>query len=64
MHSSFHKSLMERVNQYLNDRIESFDDNSPCRSKDECNLFHVYNWIQFFTSMYNDVIANNNNNFW
>ena len=31
--------------------------------KDECNLFHVYNWIQFFVSMYNDTIANNNNDF-
>ena len=30
--------------------------------KDECNLFHVHNWIQFFVSMYNDTIANNNNN--
>jgi hypothetical protein len=29
----------------------------------ECNLFHVYNWIQFFVSMYNDTIANNNNDF-
>ena len=29
----------------------------------ECNLLHVHNWIQFFESMYNDTIANNNNNF-
>ena len=30
----------------------------------ECNLFHVYNLIQFFfVSMYNDKIANNNNDF-
>ena len=48
-----------RVNQYLKDRIESFDDYYPCM-KYECNLFHVYNWIQFFVSMYNDTIANNN----
>ena len=20
----------------------------PCRQKEECHLFHVYNWIQFF----------------
>jgi hypothetical protein len=26
----------------------------------ECNLFHVYNWIQLFVSMYNDTITNNN----
>ena len=24
-----------------------------------CNLFHVYNWIQFFVSMFNDTITNN-----
>ena len=29
----------------------------------ECNLFHVHNWIQFFVSMYNDTISNNNNDF-
>ena len=29
--------------------------------QNECNLFHVHNWIQFFVSMYNDTIANNNN---
>jgi len=26
LHSSIEKSLMERVNQFLKDRIESFDD--------------------------------------
>ena len=25
--------------------------------QDECNLFHVYNWIQFFISMYNDTTS-------
>jgi putative transposase len=64
LHSPFQKSLMERVNQYLKDRIESFDDYYPCRQKEECNLFHVRNWIQFFVSMYNDTIANNKNYFW
>jgi putative transposase len=64
LHSSIEKSLMERVNQFLKDRIESFDDYYPCRQKEnECNLFHVYNWIQFYVSMYNDTIANNNNNY-
>jgi hypothetical protein len=29
----------------------------------ECNLLHVYNWLQFFVSMYNDTIANNNYDF-
>jgi len=59
LYSSIEKSLMERVNQYLKDRIESFDDYYPC-IKENCNLFHVYNWIQFFVSIYDDNIANNN----
>ena len=62
LHSSIEKSLMERVNQYFKDRTESFDDYYPCRQM-ECNLFHVYNWIQFFVSMYNDAITNNTYNF-
>jgi putative transposase len=60
LHSPIEKSLMERINQYFKDRIESFDDYYPCMQKEECNLFHVHNWIQFFVSMYNDTIANNN----
>jgi putative transposase len=54
---------MERVNQYFKDRTESFDDYYPCRlqkDSDECILFHVHNWIQFFVSMYNDIISNKN----
>jgi putative transposase len=50
---------MERVNQYFKDRIECFDDYYPCMQKDECNLFHVHNWIQFFVSMYNDTSYKN-----
>ena len=42
--------------QYFKDRTEGFDDYYPCIQKEnECNLFHVYNWIQFFVSMYNSV---------
>jgi len=59
LHSPFQKSLMERVNQFLKDRIESFNEYYPC-IKEECNLFHVYNWIQFFVFMYNDTIVNHN----
>ena len=59
LHSSLEKSLMERVNQYFKDRTESFDDYYSCM-QDECNLFHVYNWIQFFVSMYNDTISKKN----
>ena len=58
LHSPFQKSLMERVNQYFKDRTESFDDYYPCM-QNECNLFHVYNWIQFFVSMYNNTIFEN-----
>jgi len=59
LHSSLEKSLMERVNQYFKDRIESFDDYYPC-TRNECNLFHVHNWIQFFVSMYNDTTSKKN----
>src|ERR1044072_6144869 len=58
LHSSSEKNLMERVNQYLKDRIECFDDYYPCM-QNECNLFHVHNWIQFFVSMYNDTTFEN-----
>ena len=51
---------MERFNQYFKDRTENFDDYYPCIQKDdECNLFHVHNWIQFFVSMYNNTTINN-----
>ncbi len=52
--------MIERVNQYFKDRIGSFDDYYPCMQKDECNLLHVYNWLQFFVTMYNDTIYKNN----
>ena len=58
LHSSIEKSLMERVNQYFKDRIESFDDYYLC-IKNECNLLHVYNWIQFFISIDKDTIYKN-----
>jgi putative transposase len=50
---------MERINQYFKNRIEGFDDYHPCM-EDECNLFHVYNWIQFFVSMYKDGTSKKN----
>jgi putative transposase len=58
LHSSIETSLMERVNQYFKDRIENFDDYYPC-TRNECNLFHVHNLIQFFVSMYNDTTLEN-----
>ncbi|MDR4511115.1 MAG: hypothetical protein MRJ93_05350 [Nitrososphaeraceae archaeon] len=62
LHSSIKKSLMERVNLYLKDCIISFDDYYLYRQF-ESNLFHVHNWIQFFISMYNDMVVNNNHDF-
>ena len=50
--------MMERVNQYFKDRIEYFDDYYPCTRRNECNIFHVHNWIQLFVSMYNNTIYN------
>lgn len=62
LHSSFEKSLMERVVQYFKDRTESFDDYYPCKSKRrDCNNGHVYNWIELFVSMYNVTIETKNN---
>ena len=56
---SIWENLRKSVNQqYFKDRTESFDDYYPCR-KDECNLLHVHNWIQFFVSMCNDTSNNN-----
>jgi putative transposase len=61
LHSHLEKSLMERVIQYFKDRSESFDDYYPCSKKEECNLEHVYNSIELFTSMYNNnTIVNKN----
>ena len=62
LYSPLEKCLMERVNQYFKDRTEGFDDYYPC-IKNECNIFHVHNWIQFFVSMYNGTIANNTYDF-
>ena len=59
LHSPLEKSIIERVMQYFKDRTENFDDFYPC-IRNECNLFHVHNWIQFFVSMYNDMISKKN----
>ena len=40
LHSPLEKSLIERVNQYFKDKIESFDNHYPY-TRNECNLFHV-----------------------
>jgi putative transposase len=43
LHSSYEKSLLERVVECLKDRTEGLDDYYPCR-KEECELQHVYKW--------------------
>jgi putative transposase len=61
IHSSLEKSLIERMIQYFKDRAESFDDYYPCRKDGDCNIDHVYNWIELFVSMYNNTIVTKNN---
>jgi len=51
---------MEIQKQYFKDRTESFNDYYPCM-QDESNLFHVYNLIQFFISIYYDAISKRTN---
>ena len=50
---------MERVNkQYFMDRTEYFDDYYPCvvKSKGDCDILHVYNWVKLFVYLYNAKI--------
>ncbi len=58
MSKDIYLNYLFEINQYFKDKIESFDDYYPCMQKEgnECNLLHVYNWIQFFVSVYNDTI--------
>ena len=56
LHSSYEKSIIERIVQYLKDRTEGFDDYYPC-IKEECKLEHVYRWIGLFIFMYNALRA-------
>ncbi len=42
--------------QYFKDRTECFDDYYPCinqKSRNNCDLSHVYNWIKLFVYLYN-----------
>lgn len=55
-HSSYEKSLIERVVQCLKDRTEGLDDYYyPCMKEEECELEHVYKWTGLFVFMYNAV---------
>ena len=63
IHLSLEKSLIERIMQYFKDRTESFDDYYPCIKDDDCNIDHVYNWIELFVSLYNNTITTKSNLF-
>jgi putative transposase len=48
--------------QYFKDRTESVDNYYPCKKDDDdCNIDHVYNWIELFISMYNNTIITKSN---
>jgi hypothetical protein len=51
------KNLIERMNQYLKDRLENFDDPFPC-FKQDCDKEHVNNWIKVFRFYHNHVRVN------
>ena len=55
LHSSIEKSLMERVNQYFKDRIESFDDYYPCIQKETMNVTYFRYKIEY-NSLYICII--------
>jgi putative transposase len=55
LHSRYEKSNIERIIQYIKDRVEDFDDYFPY-IKDKCNLQHVINWFNAFTYYYNNEI--------
>ena len=58
LHSPLEKNLIERVMQYFKDRTECFDDYYPCTKKINCDLSHVYNWLNLFTYAYTAKIKN------
>jgi putative transposase len=53
LHSPYEKSIVERANEYIKDRIEDFDDYWPCTKKSGwCDLRHVWNWLNLFVDMH------------
>jgi putative transposase len=52
LHSPYEKSLIERANEYIKDRIEDFDDYWPCMRRPWCDLKHVWNWLNLFVDMH------------
>ncbi len=51
------KNLIERMNQYVKDRLECFDDLFPCM-KEDCDKEHVDNWVRVFRFFHNHVRVN------
>lgn len=53
LHSTFEKSIVERAIEYVKkNRTECFDDYYyPCIKK-ECNLLHVYQWMDDIIHVY------------
>ena len=49
------KNLMERMNEYIKDRTEAFDDLFPCKKP---KFEHVKNWFKAFRFFYNYVFTN------
>ena len=58
LHYPLEKSLVERAMQYFKDRIESFDDYYPCTKNNNCDLSHLYNWLNLYIYLYNTTIRN------
>ena len=64
LHSSIEKSLMERVNQYFKDRIESFDNYYQCIQKETMNVTYFRYKIEYNSLyMYNYTISTRDNYF-
>jgi len=55
INSSYEKSIIERIIQYIKDRTENFDDYFPC-NKNKCKLKHVVNWFHLFVDYYNKEV--------
>jgi hypothetical protein len=49
------KNLIEKINDYIKDRTEAFDDLFPCRKP---KFEHVKNWLKAFRFFYNYVFTN------
>jgi len=52
------KSVVKRAKQYLKSRIEGVNDYYHFIERQNCDLYHICNWILFFVSMYNGIKNN------